>query len=266
MSLKQKTEGASRCSVQIENVKRHSIKMTMKAILHRLQRLWVRRSSESLIQYYRSKGVKIGKDCVFRSTKNTKIDLMRPSLITIGDNVDMNDHFTIMAHDFSHKVFLPLYGEFLSSSGTVSIGNNVYFGTNVTILKGGAVGDNCIIGAGSVVTKPIPSNTVAAGVPCKVICSIEEYYAKRQKMWIREAIVYANTIREREHREPTIDDFRPEFGMYVDKHNIKEYDIAPIQSRLKGLFGYWLEHHKAPFSGFNDFLEKSKLVQDVEIK
>lgn len=197
----------------------------IKQLKHRLLQLWVHRSSDSLIQYYRSKGIQIGKNCIFRSPKNTKIDIMRPSLITIGDNVDMNNHFTIMAHDFGHKVFVPLYGEFLSSSGPVRIGNNVYFGTNVTILKGGAVGDNCIIGAGSVVNKPIPSNSVAAGVPCKVICSIEDYYTKRQQLWIQEAIDYANSIREREKREPTIEDFRPEFGLYVDKHNINEYDI-----------------------------------------
>ena len=184
---------------------------------------------------------------------------MRPSLVTIGDNVDMNDNFTILTHDFGHKVFLHMYGEFLSSSGPVSIGSNVYFGANVTILKGGSIGDNCIVGAGSIVNKPIPSNSVAAGVPCKVICTIEEYFKKRQKLWIEEAISYANTIRDKEHREPTIDDFRPEFGIYVDKHNIKEYDIDPIKSRLKDKYEYWLEHHRALFDGFDDFLEKSKM-------
>lgn len=228
--------------------------------------LWVRRSSDSLINYYRKKGIRIGENCIFRSSKHTKIDLMRPSLITIGDNVDMNDNFTIMTHDFGHRVFLPLFGEFLSSSGRVRIGNNVYFGTNVTILKGGVIGNNCIIGAGSIVNKPIPSNSVAAGVPCRVICTIEEYYAKRQKQWVNEAIVYANAIRERENREPTITDFRPEFGLFIDKHNIEQYDIAPIKSRLKDKFEYWLENHKALFDGFEDFLEKSKRKNNGTIK
>ena len=123
---------------------------------------------------------------------------------------------------------------------------------------GGVIGDNCIIGAGSLVNKPIPSNSVAAGVPCRVICTIEEYYKKRQEQWVDEAIVYVNAIREREHREPTISDFRPEFGLFIDKHNIENYDLAPIKSRLNNKFEYWLEHHKAPFDGFEDFLEKSK--------
>lgn len=227
-------------------------------IIHIIKDRWVRRSSNSLIEYYRCRGIKIGKGCVFRSPQNTRIDIMRPSLITIGDNVDMNNNFTIMAHDFGHRVFLPLFGEFLSSSGFVTIGDNVYFGTNVTILKNVIIGNNCIIGAGSVVNKSIPSNSVAAGVPCKVICTIEEYYAKRKTKWIEEAIAYANVIREREHREPTVADFRPEFGLFIDRHNISQYELAPIKSRLKDKYDYWLEHHKAPFDGFDDFLEKSK--------
>lgn len=76
---------------------------------------------------------------------------------------------------------------------------------------------------------------------------------------MEEAIVYANAIRERERREPTISDFRPEFGLFVDKSNIDEYDLTPIKSRLKDKYKYWLEHHKAPFDGFEDFLEKSKI-------
>lgn len=243
-----------------------NVVLMLKHIIKIINNLWVRRSSDSLIEYYRAQGIRIGKNCIFRSPKHTTIDLMRPSLITIGDNVDMNDHFTIMGHDFGHRVFLPIFGEFLSSSGAVSIGNNVYFGTNVIILKGGVIGDNCIIGAGSLVNKPIPSNSVAAGVPCRVICTIEEYYEKRKREWVDEAIVYARSIRDREHREPLISDFRPEFGLFIDKHNIDNYDLAPIKMRLKDKYEYWLEHHEAPFDGFEDFLEKSKVKDDISIK
>lgn len=229
-------------------------------IINKLKDLWVRRSSESLALYYRNKGITIGENCVFRSPGSTRIDIMRPSLVVIGDNVDMNKNFTIMAHDFSHRVFLQLYGEFLSSSGAVTIGNNIYFGTDVTVLKGVTIGDNCIIGAGSVVSRNIPPNSVAAGVPCRVICSIEDYYAKRQKLWVDEAIAYANAIREKECREPDLKDFQPEFGLFIDKNNIDKYDVAPIKSRLKEKYADWLEHHKAIFDGFDDFLEKSRKV------
>ena len=55
----------------------------------------------------------------------------------------------------------------------VTIGHNVWIGGDVTILPGVTIGDNVTIGAGSVVVKDIPANTVAAGNPCRVIKSIE---------------------------------------------------------------------------------------------
>ena len=107
--------------------------MSINIYLKKIYEKYSRRSSGAYISYLRSKGVSIGCNCVFRSPFTTQIDLMRPSLITIGNDVDMNKNFTIMSHDFSHKVFIPLYGEFLSSSGTVTIGSNIYFGTTVTV-------------------------------------------------------------------------------------------------------------------------------------
>ena len=56
----------------------------------------------------------------------------------------------------------------------INIGNNVWFGGNVVILSGVTIGDNSVIGAGSVVTKVIPANVIAAGNPCKVIREITE--------------------------------------------------------------------------------------------
>ena len=88
----------------------------------------------------------------FRYPKHTKIDINRPYLIEFGDNVDVNDNFTIMTHDFGTYVFRNLYHDFVPSFGKVKIGNNIYFGRDVTILKGVTIGDNCIIGLGSVVT------------------------------------------------------------------------------------------------------------------
>ena len=54
----------------------------------------------------------------------------------------------------------------------ITVGNNVWIGGNVVILSGVTIGDNTTIGAGSVVTKDIPSNVVAFGNPCKVIRNI----------------------------------------------------------------------------------------------
>ena len=94
--------------------------------------------------------------------------------MTIGDNCYFNKGFTLLVHDWVTRVFIYSGREFLPSSGKVTIGNNVSTAYNVTILKGVTIGDNVFIGANSVVTKDIPSNSIAVGIPCRVIMSIEE--------------------------------------------------------------------------------------------
>ena len=68
----------------------------------------------------------------------------------------------------------------------IHIGNNVWLGAGVIVMPGVTIGDNSVIGAGSVVTKDIPSNVVAHGTPCKVVREIgerdKEYYFKDKKI------------------------------------------------------------------------------------
>ena len=56
----------------------------------------------------------------------------------------------------------------------ITVGNSVWFGAGVIVLGGVTIGDNTVIAAGSIVTKDIPSNVIAAGVPCRVIREITE--------------------------------------------------------------------------------------------
>lgn len=58
---------------------------------------------------------------------------------------------------------------------TIKIGHNVEIGSNAVILPGVEIGDNTVIGAGAVVTQTIPPNSVAVGVPAKIIKSINKY-------------------------------------------------------------------------------------------
>jgi len=62
----------------------------------------------------------------------------------------------------------------IESAKSITVGNNVWFGGNVTVLPGVKIGSNSTIGAGSVVVKDIPENVVAAGNPCRVIRQITE--------------------------------------------------------------------------------------------
>ena len=83
--------------------------------------------------------------------------------ITIGNGVAISENFTIWDSD-AHQM---INGS--EPTQPIVIGNNVWIGTNVTVLKGVKIGDGCIIAAGSLVTKDVPANCLAAGVPAKVI-------------------------------------------------------------------------------------------------
>ena len=63
----------------------------------------------------------------------------------------------------------------------IVVGDNVYIGNNVILLPGVTIGNNVIIGAGAVVSKDIPDNSVAVGVPARVIKSTDEYFEKIKK-------------------------------------------------------------------------------------
>ena len=60
--------------------------------------------------------------------------------------------------------------------GPIEIGDNVYIGMGAYIMPNVKIGNNCIIGAGAIVTKSIPDNSVAVGIPAKVIESVNDYY------------------------------------------------------------------------------------------
>ena len=151
----------------------------LKAIINKLLYLFAVLSNERYIKYLRKKGILIGTGCIFRNRGTIRVDITRPSLISIGNNVDFNKNFQLLTHDYATSVFIRKYGDFINSSGRVVIGNNIVFGTDVIVLKGVEIGDNCIIGAGSIVSNSIPANSVAVGRPAKVVCSIDEFYERR---------------------------------------------------------------------------------------
>ena len=127
-----------------------------------------------------------GGTVIFAPTK-TLIDITRPWLIEIGENVQITDGVTILTHGYDWSVLKGIYGEVLGSAGKVKIGNNVFIGMKTTILKGVTIGNNVIIGANSLVNKDIPNSCVVAGNPAKIIMSVEDYYIKRKNAQYKEA-------------------------------------------------------------------------------
>lgn len=143
----------------------------------------------------------MGGSVIFVPTK-TLIDITRPWLIEIGENVQITEGVTILTHGYDWSVLKGVYGEILGSSGKVKIGNNVFIGMKTTILKGVTIGNNVIIGANSLVNKDIPDNCVVGGNPARIIMSIEEYYKKRKEVQYKEAEELVRCYRERYNKEP----------------------------------------------------------------
>ena len=113
---------------------------------------------------------------------NMNLTLIDDWKITIGKNVLIGPNVTLCTTGHPVHPAHRLDGMY---SFPVTIGDNVWLGGNVMVLPGVTIGENAVIGAGSIVTKDIPANVIAAGVPCKVIREITdrdaEYYFKDRR-------------------------------------------------------------------------------------
>lgn len=117
----------------------------------------------------------------FANYNCTIIDVAK---VIIGDYCQMAPNVAI--YTAGHPVYPDTRNSGYEYGKEVRIGNNVWIGGNTVICPGVTVGNNCVIGAGSVVTRDIPDWTVAAGNPCRVIRSITE--ADRRMLFRREPI------------------------------------------------------------------------------
>ena len=129
---------------------------------------------EPNIKKLKKRGLTIGNN--FYYGKQCFFDDSHTFLISIGNNVALSTRVHILAHDASTK---KVNG--YTKIGLVKIEDNVFIGANTTILPGVTIGKNSIIGAGSVVTKNIPIDCVAAGNPCRPLMTLEEYKQKFSK-------------------------------------------------------------------------------------
>lgn len=102
-----------------------------------------------------------------------------PWIITLGDNVHITDGVKFLTHDGGTLLFRDRVPD-LEITKPIVVGNNVYIGNNTIILPGVTIGNNVIIGAGAVVSRNIPDDSVAVGVPARVVKSMDEYFNKIQ--------------------------------------------------------------------------------------
>lgn len=139
------------------------------------------KTDERKREWLRSLGARIGDGTRFVGNANLGSE---PYLVQIGKNCLVSSNVLFSTHDGSVKVLNGagyFNGENMDKIARIKVGDNCFLGNGCRLMGGVIIGDNVIIGAGSVVTKNIPSNTVAAGMPAKVICTIDEFYEKNKE-------------------------------------------------------------------------------------
>lgn len=128
------------------------------------------------------KNIKLGNKCYI----NFNCNFIDDGEILIGDEVMFGANVTIAT--VGHPIF-PEYRKFMYAEPMI-IHNNCWIGSGAVIIPGITIGENTIIGAGSIVTKDIPANSIAVGNPCKVIREIDEsdkkFYRKNRPIILSE--------------------------------------------------------------------------------
>lgn len=128
---------------------------------------------KSYIDTLKEQGLRVGKN--FKILADSRIDWSHCWHVEIGDDVTIGPRVLILAHDTSTKTALNY-----SRIGKVTIGDRVFIGAASVVLPGISIGNDVIIGAGSIVSRDIPGGSVAAGNPCRVLCSMEDFLARKQ--------------------------------------------------------------------------------------
>lgn len=110
-------------------------------------------------ELYRPYLYHLGKDCEFY-TNNIGNE---PHLISIHDHVILASNCQFVTHDYSSAVVSSYLGKPVGKIGSIEIGDNTFIGANAMIMPNVKIGKNCVVAAGSIVTKDIPDGSVWGG-------------------------------------------------------------------------------------------------------
>ncbi len=127
-----------------------------------------------------------GKHCHFGNNvyANFNLTMVDDTHIYVGDYTMLGPNVVLATA--GHPILPELREKAYQYNSSVHIGRNCWLGAGVLVMPGVTIGDNTVIGAGSVVTKDIPANVVAVGNPCRVLREIndhdKEYYFKNKKI------------------------------------------------------------------------------------
>ena len=120
-------------------------------------------SMETRVRALRKRGVRIGENCLIYTNGFPT----EPYLVEIGDHCAISQGVEFVTHDASGWLFED-HPE-MDVFGPIQVGNNTYFGTNVTVMPGTRIGSNCVIGSGAVIRGQVPDGSVVMGNPAKVV-------------------------------------------------------------------------------------------------
>jgi len=128
------------------------------------------------LRQYKRQGLQIADDCRIMGMPNFGSE---PYLVSIGQGVTISGQVHFITHDGAPWVIRrrPEYKDVVKY-GRITVHDNCFIGHRTTVLPGVTIGPNAIVAAGSVVTKDVPPNTVAGGVPAKVLMDMDTYIAK----------------------------------------------------------------------------------------
>ena len=118
----------------------------------------------------------MGEKVIYKTTKLPA----EPFLVAIHDNVIVAADVRLVTHSLTSTVFNNKTNSrrFYAQYGKIEIHSNVFVGAGATIMYGVTIGENCIVAAGAIVTKDVPSGSVVGGIPAKVIGTFDESMRK----------------------------------------------------------------------------------------
>jgi len=128
-----------------------------------------------------------------------------PFLVSLGDHVSLTN-VAFVTHDGGVWVTRQETPD-IDVIAPIRVGSNVFLGFGVVVLPGVTVGDNVVVGAGAVVSRDIPSNCVAAGIPARPIKSIDDY-----KSSCYQKSVYTKSMTDRRKRKFLMAHFAGKLG------------------------------------------------------
>lgn len=151
----------------------------IKSIIQSIYLFYIQKSGRREIDYLRKNGCDIDKSV--RINCDLKTFGSEPYLISIGPNSLIAQDVRFITHDGGMSVLNNLNkfdGKIMKKYGRIIVGENTFIGMGTYIMPNVKIGNNCVVGARSLVTKDVPDNSVVVGVPAKVIYNIDVYYEK----------------------------------------------------------------------------------------